>query len=196
MRTSRSISFSSVRNATREPHAFYRTFLFFQSLHSVKRHAREYIYIYTGQKKFDFEMFASKGTKGTMWRENDLLYFHYEVAKKHSLWISEGSISGSTWRGDLVRSIDSGWLDPLVGTHRDEIRVEARAILAGRAERSEASSLRLFSASSREPAYASSHAIATFQTHRVASHRVLFVSLIHHGVYCMGRGISNNKRAR
>lgn len=46
MRTSRSISFSSVRNATREPHAFYRTFLFFQSLHSVKRHAREYIYIY------------------------------------------------------------------------------------------------------------------------------------------------------
>ena len=49
MRTSRSISFSSVRNTTREPHAFYRTFLFFQSLHSVKRHAREYttdIYIY------------------------------------------------------------------------------------------------------------------------------------------------------
>lgn len=194
MRTSRSISFSSVRNATREPHAFYRTFFFFFNHFTVWNATQENIYIYIyGSEEVDFEMFASKGT---MWRENDLLYFHYGVAKKHSLWISEGSISGSTWRGDLVRSIDSGWLDPLVGTHRDEIRVEARAILAGRAERSEASSLRLFSASSREPAYASSHAIATFQTHRVASHRVLFVSLIHHGVYCMGRGISNNKRAR
>lgn len=193
MRTSRSISFSSVRNATREPHAFYRTFLFFQSLHSVKRHAREYIYIYTGQKKS-----ISKCSRRRERCEEKTIYFTSttESQKKHSLWISEGSISGSTWRGDLVRSIDSGWLDPLVGTHRDEIRVEARAILAGRAERSEASSLRLFSASSREPAYASSHAIATFQTHRVASHRVLFVSLIHHGVYCMGRGISNNKRAR
>lgn len=48
--------------------------------------------------------------------------------------------------GSIDRSRMAG---SLVGTHHDEIRVEARAILAGRAERSEASSLRLFSASSR-----------------------------------------------
>lgn len=95
MRTSRSISFSSVRNATREPHAFYHIFLFFQSLHSVKRHAREYIYIY-GSEEVDFEMFASKGT---MWRENDLLYFHYGVAEE-ALTLNFGGVD---FRIDLAR---------------------------------------------------------------------------------------------
>lgn len=61
MRTSRSISFSSVRNATREPHAFYRTFLFFQSLHSVKRHAREYIYIYIRVRRSRFRNVRVEG---------------------------------------------------------------------------------------------------------------------------------------
>lgn len=64
MRTSRSISFSSVRNTTREPHAFYRTFLFFQSLHSVKRHAREYttdIYIYIRVRRSRFRNVRVEG---------------------------------------------------------------------------------------------------------------------------------------
>lgn len=67
---------------------------------------------------------------------------------RRSTHFDSESISGSTWRGGWFdRSIEAG---SLVGTHHDdEIRVEARAILAGRVERSEASSLRLFSASSR-----------------------------------------------
>lgn len=63
----------------------------------MKRHAREYIYIYIyGSEEVDFEMFASKGT---MWRENDLLYFHYGVAEE-ALTLNFGGVD---FRIDLAR---------------------------------------------------------------------------------------------
>lgn len=110
---------------------------------------RENIYIYVTNQKNRFRNFHLEEER----REKEKKKRKKKRARFTSTsWRSTHfdleSISGSTWRGggsiDRFRMAGS-----LVGTHHDEIRVEARAILAGRAERSEASSVRLFSASSR-----------------------------------------------
>lgn len=108
MRTSRSISFSSVRNATREPHAFYRTFLFFQSLHSVKRHAREYIYIYTGQKKS-----ISKCSRRRERCEEKTIYFTSTTESRRSTHFEfrRGRFPDRPGEGTWFdRSIQDGWI--------------------------------------------------------------------------------------
>lgn len=118
---------------------------FFQSLHCVKRHTRErYIYIYIyGSEEVRFRNFHVEGNDAG---KNDAIALL--PLREEALTLIRGRFPDRPGEGD--GSIDrSRMAGSLVGTHHDEIRVEARAILAGRAERSEASSLRLFSASSR-----------------------------------------------
>lgn len=116
---------------------------FFQSLHCVKRHTRErYIYTY-GSEEVRFRNFHVEGNDAG---KNDAIALL--PLREEALTLIRGRFPDRPGEGD--GSIDrSRMAGSLVGTHHDEIRVEARAILAGRAERSEASSLRLFSASSR-----------------------------------------------
>lgn len=111
----------------------------------MKRHTRErYIYIYIyGSEEVRFRNFHVEGNDAG---KNDAIALL--PLREEALTLIRGRFPDRPGEGD--GSIDrSRMAGSLVGTHHDEIRVEARAILAGRAERSEASSLRLFSASSR-----------------------------------------------
>lgn len=115
-------------------------FSFFFSITSLCETPYErtiYIYIY-GSEEVRFRNFHVEG--------NDAIALL--PLREEALTLIRGRFPDRPGEGD--GSIDrSRMAGSLVGTHHDEIRVEARAILAGRAERSEASSLRLFSASSR-----------------------------------------------
>lgn len=148
MRTSRSISFSSVRDATHAANRTHFIIRFFQPLHCAPRE-RIYIYICNESEEPISKFSPRRRTKGERKKkERKKKRARFTSTSWRSTHFDLESISGSTWRGggsiDRFRMAGS-----LVGTHHDEIRVEARAILAGRAERSEASSVRLFSASSR-----------------------------------------------
>lgn len=115
MRTSRSISFSSVRNATREPHAFYRTFLFFQSLHSVKRHAREYttdIYIYIRVRRSSISKCSRRRERRERCGEKTI-YFTSTTESRRSTHFEfrRGRFPDRPGEGTWFdRSIQDGWI--------------------------------------------------------------------------------------
>lgn len=115
MRTSRSISFSSVRNATREPHAFYRTFLFFQSLHSVKRHAREYttdIYIYIRVRRSSISKCSRRRERRERCGEKTI-YFTSTTKSRRSTHFEfrRGRFPDRPGEGTWFdRSIQDGWI--------------------------------------------------------------------------------------
>ena len=115
MRTSRSISFLSVRNTTREPHAFYRTFLFFQSLHSVKRHAREYttdIYIYIRVRRSSISKCSRRRERRERCGEKTI-YFTSTTKSRRSTHFEfrRGRFPDRPGEGTWFdRSIQDGWI--------------------------------------------------------------------------------------
>lgn len=155
------------------------SYVFFN--HFTMRHAREYIYICNESEEPISKFSPRRRTKGERKkkkeRKNVLALLPLVEEALTLIWSRFPDRPGE----EVVRSIDSGWLDPWSGptTTKFVSRLERfwRAAPSGVKR-----ALFGYFQPRAEPAYASSHAIATFlrQTHRLASQTIVFDSLIYY----------------